>query len=287
MRSPFSLLFALAIAAILLFQACSASGGDPTTDRMAKEHRGDRPVPTAVASAEPAVPVVAEEVTYATIDGEDITGYFARPEASEDGLPGILAIHEWWGLNDNIRATARRLAGEGYAVLAVDLYGDRVAEVPDEARNIMRSVLQNPEPARENLRQAYDYLTRDRKAPKVGSIGWCFGGGWSLQAGLLLPNDLDAVAIYYGRLETDPAVLEPLQMPILGIFGAEDRGIPVEDARAFETALRGLGKDAEIHIYENAGHAFANPSGRRYVPEAAEDAWAKTTAFFDKHLQNG
>ena len=100
-----------------------------------------------------------------------------------------------------------------------------------------------------------------------------------------MPGEIDAAAIYYGQLVTDRDRLAALDMPVLGIFGAEDQGIPVSQVRAFETALKELGKDAEIEVYEGAGHAFANPSGERYVASAAEDAWQKTLAFFDEHLR--
>jgi len=99
-----------------------------------------------------------------------------------------------------------------------------------------------------------------------------------------LPEQLDAAVIYYGRLVTDPAELAPLRMPILGIFGGQDRGIPVASVREFETALEALGNTVEIVVYEEAGHAFANPSGTRYQPEAAADAWERTMDFLDEHL---
>ena len=122
-------------------------------------------------------------------------------------------------------------------------------------------------------------------ATKIGSIGWCLGGGMSLRTALLHPQDLDAAVIYYGRVQTDREVLAPLEVPILGLFGAEDQGIPVATVRAFEATLKELGKDARIHIYEGANHAFANPTGNRYHAEAAGDAWARTLAFFAEHLR--
>ena len=97
---------------------------------------------------------------------------------------------------------------------------------------------------------------------------------------------MDATVIYDGRVVTEQEELEPLQMPILGFFGAEDQGIPVDSVRAFEEALDALGKDAAIHIYEGADHAFANPSGNNYQAEPANDAWEKTLAFFDEHLKS-
>ncbi|MEO0378569.1 MAG: dienelactone hydrolase family protein, partial [Cyanobacteria bacterium P01_A01_bin.17] len=183
------------------------------------------------------------------------------------------------------KSVAERLAGEGYSVLAVDLYGGEVADQPGQAKQLMQSVMQNTEPAEANLQQAYSYLMK-QQATKVASIGWCFGGAWSLNTGLLLPKQLNALVIYYGQLETEPEVLAPLQMPIAGFFGGQDQGIPVTEVKAFEAALDQLDKTSEIYIYEDADHAFANPSGKNYNPEAAEDSWEKTTAFLTKTLKS-
>ena len=180
---------------------------------------------------------------------------------------------------------ARRLADQGYAALSVDLYRGKVAETPDSAGTYARAVGSNPELAEENLKQAIAWLSVSHSITKTGIIGWCFGGGWSLSASVAFPDKIDATVIYYGRLVTDPDRLQVLDMPILGIFGAEDRGIPVESVREFESALNSLDKNASIHVYEGADHAFANPSGTRYNPEAAEDAWDKTVAFFEEHLK--
>ena len=193
-------------------------------------HQNDYPSPTAIARVEPKVPVVAEAVEYVTIDGKPVNGYFAYPEDMSKPLPGILAIHEWWGLNENIQAMTRRLAGEGYQVLAVDLYQGQVAETPEAAGKLVKEVADNPFVAEANVTKAYNYLAEEKQAPAVGSIGWCFGGSWSLETALLFPQELDTAVIYYGgevgtKTEEELSVLE---MPILGIFGAEDSSIPLE-----------------------------------------------------------
>ncbi|MEM9163599.1 MAG: dienelactone hydrolase family protein, partial [Cyanobacteria bacterium P01_F01_bin.4] len=224
LRSLLSL-FAIALGLVILLQACTANppspevSSDSYTEKMAQEHKDDQPVASAIANQPAAVEVTSSLVDYATIEGQSVQGFFAKPAAAEGPLPGIIAIHEWWGLNDNIQSVAERLAGEGYSVLAVDLYQGQVADQPDQARQFMQAVMQNTEPANDNLIQAFEYLTEQQQAPLVGSIGWCFGGAWSLNTGLLLPDQLDALAIYYGRLETNPEVLAPLQMPIIGFFG--------------------------------------------------------------------
>ncbi len=261
------------------------AAADDYVDRMAREHRDDVPVASAATAVAPAGEVATRDVVYATVGGHEVTGYLASPKDAAEGAPGVIVIHEWWGLNDNIRAMVRQLAGQGYAALAVDLYGGAVAETPEKARELMQAAMADSAAADSNLRQAYAYLTDRLKAPRVGSLGWCFGGGWSLETALLFPKQLDAAVIYYGHLVSDRDRLATLGVPILGLFGAEDRGIPVEDVRVFESTLKALGKDATIVVYPGAGHAFANPSGQGYRPDAAEDAWHRTLGFLATHLK--
>lgn len=274
-----------AISLVLLAMACSSGESDEYIDRMDKEHEGDRPVANAATQSEnpDRIAVSGEEVPYATVNGKEITGYLSTPDGAAEGGPALIVIHEWWGLNDNIRMMTDKLAGEGYTALAVDLYKGKVAESPDSAGTYARSV--NEDEALDNLDQAYRYLTGQQGAEKVGTIGWCFGGGWSLQTALAMPEAIDATVIYYGRLVTDAGELSTLDMPVLGIFGAEDNGIPPEEVKTFEGALEEAGVTNDIHIYEGAGHAFANPSGTRYNAEAAEDAWQKTVDFLAEYLK--
>ncbi len=273
---------AFALAAVLLAAPALA---DDHLDRMAQEHRHDAPAASPAATTAPRGPVEESRVAYATVEGKPVTGFLARPKGAAAGAPGVVVIHEWWGLNGNIESMARQLAGEGYAALAVDLYEGQSGATPEEARALAQGSQSRSPQIEDNLRQAVAYLKGTGGAKKVGVIGWCFGGGWSLRTALIAPDQIDATTIYYGRLETDPAKLGGLKSPILGLFGALDKGIPVESVRQFEAALRTAGKSAEIHVYEGADHAFANPSGGRYKQDAAEDAWAKTLAFFSKNLR--
>ncbi len=269
-----------------LATATSSSQPD-SSQQMIHSHLGDRPIASGAIALAPAVPVTAEPVTYATVDGKPITGYLARPANSTAPLPGIIVIHEWWGLNENIQQMTERLAGEGYTALAVDLYAGSVAQTPEQARALTQAAAQTPQLLEDNLKQAYQYLETEQNSPKIASLGWCFGGSWSLNTALLFPTELDAAVIYYGsQLVTERDRLTPLQMPILGIFGALDQNPSVETVRSFEAALNELGKSAEIYVYDGANHAFANPSGTRYNAQAAEDAWGKTTAFLSQHLND-
>ena len=245
--------------------------------KMAKEHQHDTAAASPATVPEPAQAVNAHEVVYATLDGVAVKGYLARPAAAETEkpLPALIVIQEWWGLNDNIRAMARRLAGEGYLVLAVDLYEGKVATTPDEAMAAMQSAMAKPARLTENLRQAQGYLTTQGKATKIGVVGWCFGGGWSLETALAVPDGIDAAAKSYGRPQTDPKVLAALKAPLLGLFGGQDQGIPVDGVRQMEHELVRLGKNVTIVVYPDAGHAFANPTGTGYLAGPATDAWAR------------
>ncbi|HEV2150278.1 MAG TPA: dienelactone hydrolase family protein [Longimicrobiaceae bacterium] len=282
---PRPLLLLLALLAACGPVAHSASRADRAhVAAMAREHVGHTPVANASAAA-PRQDVVAEEVVYGTAEGKELRGYLARPAGARGALPGIVVVHEWWGLNDNVRAMARRLAGEGYAALAVDMYGGEVADAPDEARALMLEVMEDRQSGARNLRAAAEYL-KGRGARRLGVVGWCFGGGWAIQSALFMPELVDAAVVYYGQPVTDRAELARLDAPLLGLFGAEDRGIPVAQVRQMEAALRELGKDAEIVVYPGAAHAFANPSGQAYDARAAQDAWNRTTAFFAEHLRS-
>lgn len=267
----------LLLLASLLLAASAAAGSDRQyVDAMAREHAGDLPV--AGAAGGPA----AGQVHGEAIEADGVRGYLARPAGTPRA--GLIVIHEWWGLNDNIREMSNRLAAEGYLALAVDLYDGEVAADAAQARDLMSAAMGDAEQLDAALRAAFRWLQDEGGVERVGSIGWCFGGALSLRTAMMLPEELDAAVIYYGRLETDPARLAPLRMPILGIFGGQDRGIPLQSVHEFETVLQTLGKTAQIVVYDDADHAFANPSGTRYEPEAAADAWRRTLEFFAEHL---
>ncbi|HEY1991896.1 MAG TPA: dienelactone hydrolase family protein, partial [Gammaproteobacteria bacterium] len=214
---------------------------------MAAMHHDDAPNASPVTVPAPAQLVSGGEVVYASVGGKPVKGYRVRPAAAKGPLPGIIVIHEWWGLNDNIRKTADRLAGEGYEALAVDLYGGQSATTPEDATQYMKAVMAHKDAAKDNLRQAYAYLHDREHATKLGVIGWCFGGGWSLQTALLFPEQLDAAVMYYGQPVTDVAQLKTLKMPLIGFFGEKDSGITVADVTSFQEALKQAGVDAEIH----------------------------------------
>ncbi|MEZ6016832.1 MAG: dienelactone hydrolase family protein [Planctomycetota bacterium] len=207
--------------------------------------------------------------------------YLSRPKGGAS-LGGVVVIHEWWGLNDHVKHWTDRLAADGYDALAIDLYGGTVATTREEALAAMQGV--DEAAALATLRAAHAYLVEDEaiQAERTASIGWCFGGGWSLRLAIAEPA-LDAAVIYYGRLVSDEGVLASIEAPVLGVFGNRDSGIPPESVAGFAAAMKSAGKSLELRQYD-ANHAFANPSGRAYDAENAALAWHATRAFLAQHL---
>jgi carboxymethylenebutenolidase len=204
-------------------------------------------------------------------------------------LPAVIIIHEFWGINDNIRSMARTLAKQvGYVVLAVDLFKGQSTNDPNHASQLVKSVRDNPQEAISNLQAAVKYVSSLPfvDSSKIASIGWCFGGGQSLQLALHSEqHPLAATILYYGTpLVIDKQELSKIKWPVLGIFGDHDQANPLPLINAFKAALDGDGITNEILIYKGLGHAFANPSGANYAPQQTADAWQKTLTFLSKYL---
>ncbi|MBI4970754.1 MAG: dienelactone hydrolase family protein [Candidatus Omnitrophica bacterium] len=192
----------------------------------------------------------------------------------------VLLVHEWWGLNDHMKATADQFALLGYNAIVVDLYGGQVTDNPDEAGILMKAV--KPDEAQSKLEAALEYLAA--KSQKTAMMGWCFGGGWALKASLARPDLVDATVIYYGELISDPDKLKHLRGPLLGIFAKRDGWITPKWVDTFKTALEKAGVRYEIYSYD-ADHAFANPSNKHFDKEAYKDAWSKTLEFLKDNLR--
>lgn len=209
-----------------------------------------------------------------------LTGALALPVAGKG--PAVVVIHEWWGLNDQIKVVAAELAALGHVALAVNLYGAPAATTPDAAQKLATSI--DAERATAGLAAAIGWLRgHERATGKVGAVGWCFGGGWALNAALAAP--VDATVVYYGNVKKTAEQLRTLNAPLLGHFGTLDKNINAEMVGGFEKAAAAAGKSQllTIHWYE-AAHAFANPSGARYDAEDAALAWQRTTGFLKQHL---
>jgi carboxymethylenebutenolidase len=223
---------------------------------------------------------------------QDAQGYLVYPVSSNDTvgkkLPAVVMIHEWWGLNENIKNMANLLAKQGFVVLAADLYKGEVANNPERAMELVQIARNNQNNSINNLQSAVKYLSSlpNVDSSKIASLGWCFGGGQSLQLALnSQEHPLAATILYYGTpLVTDKALLSKIKWPVLGIFGDKDQAIPVEEINQFGTSLNQSGITNNIHIYKGLGHAFANPSGDNYAPKETEDAWQKTLSFLKKYV---
>jgi carboxymethylenebutenolidase len=228
--------------------------------------------------------IVTENVVYDNNEME-VKGFLARP-ADDKKHPALILIHEWWGLNENIRDNARQFAKAGYVALAVDLYKGQVATSPAEARKLATEVRNNKEEAFAHLNKAVHFLENQSASvmpERIASVGWCFGGGWSYE---MARNNLGTKAsvIYYGRFNPEDD-LSKMRASILGHFAEKDRAIKVDTVRELQIKLKTLKGDHEVYIYPNTGHAFANPGGQNYNEEAAELAWKRTVVFLDKFLK--
>ena len=207
-----------------------------------------------------------------------VSGALALPQATP--AAAVMLVHEWWGLNDQIKSVAAEFAHQGYVALAIDLYDGKVATIPDAAQSYMGEV--DGELAMATAGAWIDWLKGHAAVTgPVGTVGWCFGGGWSLNASLARP--VEATVIYYGNVAKSAVDLAPLASPVLGHFAEQDQWINHAMVTGFEAAMDEAGKAYTNHWY-SAQHAFANPSSAAYDDADAATAWDRTLAFFDAHL---
>ncbi len=232
--------------------------------------------------ASPAAAPAGEMITFQA-GGEKVGGYLARPTIPGH-RPGVVVVHEWWGLNNQIKGVADRLAELGFLAIVPDLYGGKAADDPGLAHELARGL--NEDHAVTIIKGAIDFLKHYDKAKdrNVGTVGFCMGGGYSLQAALR-GADVKATVMFYGSVQTTREAVMPLRAPLLGIFGAQDRGIPVADVRKFEAALREAHKKSLIVVYRGVGHAFMNETGPSYDKGTADAAWARATKFLVEALR--
>jgi carboxymethylenebutenolidase len=237
----------------------------------------------AIVFASTAFAATGKQVSYKSGD-ETVNGILYEPSGSGP-FPALVVIHEWWGLNDQIKGEASNFSDQGYVTLAIDLYRGKVATTPDEAHEIMRGVPEDR--ANRDLLAATAYLRslKNVNPAKVGAVGWCMGGGYALDLAIADPK-LAAVAINYGHLATEADTLKKINASVLGNFGGQDRGIPPESVNAFSDALKKLGKSVDVKIYPDAGHAFENPNNKTgYRAADAADAQQRMDHFFAATLK--
>lgn len=224
-----------------------------------------------------------QEVSYPS-GNETIHGLLYLPDGTGPH-PAIVVIHEWWGLNSWVKEQADHFASQGYVALAVDLYRGQVASDVETAHELSRGLPQDR--AVRDLVAAVAYLgtRKDVNPKKIGAVGWCMGGGYALQLAIAAPS-LAAVAVNYGALATDPSSLEKIHANLLGNFGGKDPGIPPQSVEEFEKTMHRLGKEVNIKIYPDAGHAFENPGNEKgFRPTDTADAKERMDRFFTATLK--
>ena len=227
------------------------------------------------------LPCRAGEVIHYQAGKDTVSAYLATPKG-KGPYPAIVMIHEWWGLNDWVKQNAERFAGQGYVVLCVDLYRGQVATDADLAHELSRGLPQDR--ALTDLSGAVAYLKGrpDVNKAKIGTIGWCMGGGYALDLSLKVP--VQATVMCYGHTAED---VSGLKGPLLGLFGEKDRGINPETVKKFDQALTAAGKQHKVIDYPGVGHAFMNPNNKAgYDKVTAEKAWKEIDAFFAHNLKS-
>ena len=269
---------AFALAILVAGASCSGDAppaqSDQTTDAL----------PAAVLGM--AGPLGGHSISYYAGD-EAALGYLAVPEG-EGPFPAVILIHEWNGLVDRVREVADALANEGYVALAADLYSGEVGTSADENRALMTEHLANPDAMIANLDAAARFLReRDDVTGRVGTLGWCFGGGVALSYALGGEKH-EATAIFYGSLVTDPEVLASIDHEVYGSFAEMDAGIPPETVNEFISALRAAGVENDVHIYDEVNHGFwlridGDPELRT---EPGLDAWQRLRSYLGRTLSD-
>lgn len=222
------------------------------------------------------------DISIPTPNGGAATGVIALPKNLP--APAVLLVHEWWGLNDQIKSVAAELAEQGYIALAIDLYDGKVTRDGATARKLMNGL--NGKRATEQLATAVNHL-RDMKGStgKTGTVGWCFGGGWSLNASIAAP--VDATVVYYGRVTQSAKKLARLQGPVMGHFADKDGWVNPDMVAGLERQMAKAGKADDLSVFwYTAHHGFANPTSARYDEADTAQAWQRTLAFFADNLRS-
>lgn len=251
----------------VLFASFSAYASDTAHTQDPKDHEFNVNIPTSFTG----------EFQEIETDGAGKFNLYVSGSPSSKGA--ILMIHEWWGLNAHIKGMADQLGRLGYRVYAVDLYDGKVTDDAKQAGELMSA----GDPGKSSAKLSATLGEISKSYDKIGTIGWSFGGGWSLLASLADPSLVDATVIYYGMLESDPKILGKLKGPVLGIFASKDGWITKKQVLDFEDGLKEAKVSHEVISYD-ADHAFADPSGYRFEEASARDAWSKTLKFLAENL---
>lgn len=229
------------------------------------------------------LPIKTEMVTFEA-NGVTAPGYLARP-AADGKYPGVVVIQEWWGLDDHIKSVVDRMAQQGFVAVSPDLYRGEVASEPDEARKLAMALIMDQ--ALADIQGAANYLTSLESVDpkKVGVMGFCMGGRLSMLMSWKGEANIGAVVIFYGGgISPTDDDLKAVKVPVLGLYGDRDGGIPVANVRKWEAKLKEFGKINEMVVYENAQHSFFNDTRASYNEAAAADAFGRLLEWFRQYL---
>ncbi len=222
---------------------------------------------------------MGERVTFRRADGKECAGYSAWATGA-GRAPGIIVIQEWWGLNDQIKGVADRVAGAGYHALVPDLYRGKVTLEAAEAHHLMEG-LNFADAATQDIRGAVQHLKA--QSPKVGVMGFCMGGVLTILAAVHV-KEADAASAWYGYPPPEAGDVRTIRIPFQGHFALDDVPFPIAGVDALEVRLKDGRVRYEFHRYK-AQHAFGNETGPNYIPEAAKLAWDRTLTFMGTHLK--
>lgn len=227
---------------------------------------------------------MGEMITFASNGGTG-QGYLANPASGAGSGPGLVVIQEWWGLVPHIKDVCDRFASEGFVALAPDLYGGKTAAEPDEAQKAMMAM--GMEQAAKDMGGAVDEVARRSSGDAVGVVGYCMGGGLALVLACQRPDEVKAVAPYYGVIPWQEAQPDYAAMTaaVQGHYATDDDFAGPEAARGLEASLKAIGKEVELFIYPDTHHGFFNDSRPgQHSPEASRQAWERTVSFFRAKL---
>lgn len=274
MKHLLIVIFALSICSVNAQKPCCSATAQFADLGEQTEFRDSHQEPQSFSMGE----ATGEWIDFETPGKEKGRAYLVPSEEETDKY--LFVFHEWWGLNEHIQSEAHEWQDRlpGVHVMAIDLYDGKIGTTRDAASELM----QNADETRIKniIKGAIDHVGKDAQ---VATIGWCFGGGWSMQAAIMLGDQAEACVVYYGMPEQNPEKLEQLNAPVLGIFAEKDDWINKEVVSKYESAMDEAGKKYTTYWYD-ANHAFANPSNAVFDKEAGEDAREKTLNFIQKHL---
>ncbi len=211
----------------------------------------------------------------------EVAGYLSAPD-DEEPRAGLIVIQEWWGLTDDIKEIADRYAVEGYVAFAPDLYHGEIAVEPDEAMKLAMAMERDL--AAQELDAAVAWLKSEQGMSKVGCVGYCMGGGLTLASAIRPTSGVDAVHVYYGGGMPSAEQIATIRVPVLGSYGSEDGGIPVDQVDMLRATLTENGVTNDITLYEGAEHSFFNDTRPAYHEAAAMDSWMKSVEWFGQYL---